>query len=275
MSTTQRPKYRLTPSLLNKFQDLLDSDLNWQTFYGDNDNSEITAEEYYQKCEQELLDACNRVPFSSEPTARGTALNEIVDCILEKRTQREDMVVKRIFDQPFPEKAIPSKEHAIGLHAELEGFSFDFDIKLINELADYFFGSICQHRCEAILDTSFGPVILYGDPDYIRRDVVHELKSTGRYEYGKFERGWQKYVYPWALIESGEVQTISGFEYTVVPVIGGNSRTPLITGTICREWYDYNHEAAKERLIGIVEPFIQWIEDHRDKITHPRIFNQS
>ena len=269
MSKMEKPKYRLTASLLNKYQDLLDSDLNWQTFYGDNDNSEITAEEYYHKCEQELLDACNRVPFSSEPAARGTALNELVDCILERRKQREDMKVWRIYDE---EKV--NNPTVIGIHAELEGFPFDFDLNLVNALADYFFGATCQHRCEATLETSVGPVILYGDLDYIRRDVIYDLKSTSRYDYGKFEKGWQKHLYPWALIESREVQAISGFEYTVVPLTGGNSRTPLITGTIYREWYDYNHDASKEALRGIVEPFIRWIEEHRDKIVHPRIFNQ-
>lgn len=264
------PKYRITPSLLNSFQNLLDSDLLYQRFYGDNDNSDVTAEEYYAKCEQELLDACNRVPFSSEPAAKGTALNELVDCILDRRKQREDMKVWRLYD--------PDSENnpkVIGLHAELEGFTFDFDLTLVNALADYFFGSICQHRCEAVLETSRGPVILYGDSDYIRRDVVYDLKSTSKYDYGKFENGWQKHLYPWALIESGEAQTISGFEYTVVPLTGGNSRTPLITGTIYREWYDYNHDASKEALKGIVEPFIDWIEAHRNLITHPRIFNQS
>lgn len=262
------PQYRLTPSLLNKYQDLLDSDLNWAKFYGDNDNSEVTAEEYYAKCEQELLDACNRVPFSSEPAAKGTALNELVDCILESRKQRDDMVVSRIYD---PDECNPT---VIGLHTELEGFSFDFDLNLVNALADYFFGSICQHRCEATLETSRGPVILYGDLDYLRMDVVHDLKSTSKYDYGKYEKGWQKHVYPWALIESGEVTTISGFEYTVVPLTGGNSKSPLISGTIYREWYDYNHEATKAALIGIVEPFIDWIEAHRELITHPRIFNK-
>ena len=267
------PQYRLTPSLLNKFQDLLDSDLNWQKFYGDNDNSDVTAEEYYAKCEQELLDACNRVPFSSEPAAKGTALNELVDCILDRRKQREDMKVDRLFSiENLPDGT--AKKVISGLHAELEGFSFDFDIRLINELTDYFFGSICQHRCEAVLETSRGPVILYGDSDYIRRDVVYDLKSTSKYDYGKFENGWQKHLYPWALIESGEAQTISGFEYTVVPLTGGNSRTPLITGTIYREWYDYNHDASKKALKGIVEPFIDWIEAHREKIVHPRIFNK-
>lgn len=268
------PKYRLTPSLLNKFQDYLDSDRAWEQFYGGAEDPAMTIDEYTAKCEKELLDACNRVPFTSEATSKGTALNEIIDCILMRRSQREDMKVERIFDEFALAQGKSQKDALIGLRAELDGFVFPFDKKMVDELTDYFFGSICQHRCEAILDTKAGPVVLYGDADYIRRDVVYDLKTTSRYEFGKFANGWQKHLYPYCLIESGDVTEVSGFEYTVVPLTGGTSRSPLITGTIYREWYDYNHEHSKQALLEIVEPFIDWIEAHREMITHPRIFNK-
>lgn len=270
MLQTKRPQYRLSPSLLNKFQDLLDSDINYDKFYGDNENATITPEEYFRKCEQELIDACNRVTFISEATSRGTALNELVDCILEHRKQRKDMGVERLYDP-----SIPDKSHVVGLRAELEGFTFDFNIELVNRLSDYFSGSICQYRCEATIDTTFGPVILYGDADYIRRDVIRDLKTTSKYDkYGKYARGWQKHLYPWVLVKSGEVTNISGFEYTVVPLVGGNSRTPLINGSIYKEWFDFSFENSEKELRDITEGMIHWIEDHRSLITHPRIFNQ-
>lgn len=271
------PKYRITPSLLNSFQTLLDSDLLWQKFYGDNENSNVTAVEYYAKCEQELLDACNRVPFTSEAASKGTALNEIVDCILDKRPQREDMKVERIYSPMYGVvKGEPSGGDLIGLHAELDGFKFNFDINLINRLTEYFAGSICQYRCEATLDTSYGPVILYGDADYIRKDVVSDLKSTSKYsEYGKFDSGWQKHLYPWALIKSGDAQYISGFEYTIIPwQVGGTKNLPLLTGEIYKEWHDFSYNESEELLLEIVEQFIHWIEVHRNLIKHPRIFNQ-
>lgn len=275
MSQMRRSQYRLTPSLLNSFQDLLDCDINYDKFYGDNENATITPEEYFRKCEQELIDACNRVPFVSEAASRGTALNEIVDCILERRKQREDMSVERLYDQPYPPKAIPDKSHIVGLRAALDGFTFDFNIELVNRLTEYFSGSICQYRCEATIDTTFGPVILYGDADYIRRDVVHDLKTTSKYDkFGKYARGWQKHLYPWALIKSGDVTEISGFEYTVVPLVGGNSRTPLINGSIYKEWFDFSFEDSEHALRGITEGMIHWIEEHRNLITHKRIFNQ-
>ena len=265
-----KPKFRITPSLLNKWQDLVDSDKHWEEFYGNSDEPSISSEDYYKKCEQELLDALNRVPFVSEAASKGTALNELVDCIVDNRKQRDDMVVERVYQQDSCEE-----RNLVGLRAELDGFSFLFDIGLVRELADYFKEAICQHRCEAVMDTAFGPVILYGDADYIRQDVVYDLKSTSRYSaYGKFSDGWQKDLYPWALIESGEVTSVSGFEYTIVPLSGGSSTTPLITGEIKTEWYDYSHGVATRRLRQVLEAFIPWIEDHRHLITHKRIFNE-
>lgn len=265
-----KPKYRITPSLLNNWQNLVDADKHWEEFYGNSDEPSISSEDYYKKCEQELLDALNRVPFVSEAASKGTALNELVDCIVDNRKQRDDMVVERVYQQDSCEK-----RNLVGLRAELDGFSFLFDIGLVRELADYFNGAICQHRCEAVMDTAFGPVILYGDADYIRQDVVYDLKSTSRYSaYGKFSEGWQKDLYPWALIESGEVTSVSGFEYTIVPLSGGSSTTPLITGEIKTEWYDYSHGVATRRLRQVLEAFIPWIEDHRHLITHKRIFNE-
>lgn len=277
MSATRRPSsrqskpgYRITPSLLAKWTDLVNADLNYEQFWGNADEPSKTPEEYYKECEQALLDACNRVPFVSEAASKGTALNELVDCLVDRRKQREDMAVERFYEQDGCDNS-----NVVALRADLDGFSFLFDVNLVRELAGYFIGATCQHRCEATIDTSFGPVILYGDADYIIRDVVYDLKTTSKYSsYGNFSDGWQKDLYPWALIESGEMNDVSGFEYTIVPLTVANGAFPLITGTIYREWYDYNHQAAESRLRAAVEPFIEWIEEHRDSITHHRIFNQ-
>ena len=262
--------YRITPSLLNKWTELVNADRDWETYYGSADEPSISSEEYYAKKEQELLDTINRVPFVSEAASRGTALNEIVDCIVDNRKQREDMVVERVY-QPDVKEA----ENLVALRAELDGFAFFFDIGLVRELASYFKGSICQHRCEAVMDTFLGPVILYGDADYILRDVVYDLKTTSKYSaYGKFSEGWQKDLYPWALIESEEMEGITGFEYTIVPLSGGNATSPIITGEIKTEWYDYSHGMATRRLRQVLEAFLPWIEEHRSLITHKRIFNK-
>lgn len=263
MSQT-KPKWRLTPSLLNKYQELMDAELLWDKFYGSSDEPSITLADYEAKCEQELIDACNRVEFKSEAASRGTCLNELVDCIIEHRKQREDMLVERVYDNP-------DNGTLVALRTDLDGFCFVFDINFVRSLADYYKDAICQYRCEATIDTSFGPVILYGDADYIRRDVVYDLKSTARYsEYGKFDKGWQKHLYPWALVKSGEVQSVSGFEYTVALLKG----KPVISGEIYKEWSDFHFEDSENKLREITESLVQWIENHRNQITHRRIFNK-
>lgn len=267
-----KPKYRVNPSLLNKWQELVDADKHWEEFYGNSDEPSISSEDYYRKCEQELLDSLNRVPFVSEASSKGTALNELVDCIVDNRKPMEEMAVERVC-QRSEEDAM--KTNLIGYRANLDGFSFLFDAGLVHELAEYFKGAICQHLCEAVIETAFGPVIVYGYADYIHQDIVYDLKSTSRYSaYGKFSDGWQKELYPWALIESGEVTNVAGFEYTIVPLSGGSSTTPLITGEIKTEYYDYSHGAATRRLRQVLEAFIPWIEDHRHLIHHPRVFNE-
>ena len=275
-SPPNKPGYRITPSLLAKWTDLVNADRDWETYYGNADEPSVTPEEYYAKKEKELLDAINRVPFTSEAASRGTALNELVDCIVDGRRQREDMIVDRIYR---PVEGVVMDEAAggelIGLCATLDGFNFLFDVNLVRSLARYFKGAICQHRCEAVMDTPVGPVILYGDADYIVRDVVYDLKSTSKYTaYGKYAEGWQKELYPWALIESGEMEGISGFEYTIVPLSGGTASSPLITGEIKKEFYAYDHSAAGTSLRNAVVPFIEWVERHRDLIVNKRIFNE-
>ena len=50
-SLPSRPGYRITPSLLNKWQDLVDADKHWEEWYGNSDEPSISSEDYYAKCE--------------------------------------------------------------------------------------------------------------------------------------------------------------------------------------------------------------------------------
>ena len=262
------PKYRITPSLLNKWTDLVNSDRDWESFYGDADEPSVSPEDFYAKREKELLDACNRVPFTSEASSRGTALNELVDCLVEGRPPKEGITIKRI---PNEDDDRITNGFAVGI----DGFSFLFSEELVFKIWTRFREATCQYRCEATMDTPFGPVILYGDADYILKDTVYDLKTTSRYSaYSKYAEGWQKELYPWALIESGEMESVSGFEYTIVPITGGTGTNPLISGEIKTEYYTYNHDASTARLRAALDGFIPWIEEHRNLIIHPRIFNE-
>ena len=261
----QKPNYRINPSLLNSYWNLVNYDTIWDTFYGQSEEPAVTLEEFYRKQEQELLDSINRIDRGPiEAASKGTALNEIVDCIIEHR-KSGSVGIRSVRD---PEGR---PQHII---ADIDGFTFLFDAGLCMELASYFRGSVCQHLCEATMQTAFGPVILYGYSDYVRKDVVYDLKTTSSYSYGKYADGFQKDLYPWCLIESGELETVSGFEYTAVKLTGGSAKNPIISGDVSREWYDYDHRLAGERLRDFCESFINWVELHRAQITHTRIFNK-
>ena len=258
------PRFRFTPSILQSWSDYVNSDRLWEKFYGSKEDPSVTMEEFQEKKERELWDAINRIDRGPiEAADRGTCLNEIIDMIIEGRP----------VEKPGMETARLTWEDGsfAGVRAMMNGFVFDFGADLVLRLSEYFAGSTCQYRTEAVLETSLGPVILYGDIDYINRDKVFDMKSTEKYEYGKYSEGWQKYLYPYCLIESGEMTRVSEFEYTVAELRRKNN---LISGDIYRERYDYSHEMAKVRLRGVCESFMAYLDMHRDSIEHKRILNQ-
>ena len=68
----------------------------------------------------------------------------------------------------------------------------------------------------AILPTIYGDVELYGHVDYINTNKIHDLKTTKNYTFGNYEKYWQRHLYPYCLIESGEMEEVTEFEFTVV-----------------------------------------------------------
>lgn len=291
-------RYRIYPSLLDKFQSLLDYDVMAEESWNkDADGGyKLTPDEMADRQEKELLDYVNRVPHPPiEAADKGTCFNEIVDCLLAHTPcTREDISITRIpnmYDvcDNFCRKAncdykwnacnssciqaykaaVNNKAKAIGLLATLNGFEFRFDIELCRDTAAYFKGAVSQHFCRAVLPTRYGDVELYGYADYIVADRVYDLKTTSQYTFGKFERSWQKHVYPYCLVASGEMPSVSSFEYTVL-VLG---KGKVITGKMYNEVYTYRPEASLELLRNHTEHFIEWLEDNRDRITDKKIFN--
>jgi hypothetical protein len=258
-------KYKIYPSLLDKFQSFLDADQATEEWWNLDSEGEykLTADEMSDKLEQELLDAVNRVPHEPiEAADKGTCFNEVIDCLISHRKcEYEGMDIQ-------------SGELAGNrvITAKLNGFEFNYDFGLCREIADSLKGAISQHECRAILPTKYGDVELYGYADEIVGDEVVDIKTTSRYDFGKFSKGWQKYVYPYCLVESGEVAGVSGFEYLVVVWKGGTSRTPVLSANIYEEYYTYDHAKSKASLTMICERFIEWLENNRHKITDKKIF---
>ncbi len=255
-------KYRIYPSLLDKFQSYLDADIEADGFWnidGETGEQKRTADEIAAAREQELLDSINRVPHEPiEAADKGTCFNEIVDSLNRGAfTDRDDVRI--------------DFSDASEITAEMNGFSFRFDRALCEETARMFKGAVPQYQCNGYLETRYGTVHLYGYADEILRDKVYDIKTTSAYSFGKFEKGWQKEVYPWCLVSCEGIE-VKEFEYTVVQLTKPSSRNPVIGGKIYREAYTYDHEATGKRLKMFVERFVEWLEEHRGEITDSKIF---
>lgn len=261
--------YKIYPSLLDRFQRLLNTEEDFESMFNEdteNGGYKVSYDEMYARNERELIDAINRVPHEPiELADRGTAFNEIVDALIEHRaSSREDITFKS-----YKMGETPYQPH---IEASINGWTFRFDLYFCLGVARYFEGSTPQHLCEATIGTAYGDVLLYGYADEIRQDVVYDIKTCKQYQFGKYEHHWQRYIYPYCLVESKEMTEVREFEYTPIVLTGGTSRTPLITGTLYRERYDYNHTLATIAIRNICERFIEWLEAHKEQITDKKIF---
>lgn len=280
--------FKMTPSLLDAFTSYLDSEVLYEKFFGNSEEPSLTYDEYEKQKFQELIDKINRVPFDSEAADKGSALNEIVDCIvMGVKSTRDDIEVKTLksFQQLCEMGAWDSVENKPLFYerwfnevkqpcilAKKGEREFYFDIDFCKSLAEYFQGSLCQVYVEAPIYTKYGKVLLYGYPDYVRGDMVYDLKTTSKYEFGKYSKYWQQHVYPYALIESGKCTDITAFEFTAFAMKGGTSRTPLLFGEMYPEVYTYDHERSTKMLKGIVELFAEFLVNNRDLIKDEKIF---
>ena len=266
--------YKIYPSLLDKFQQYLDADEVVEAFWNiDNETGEYkkTSEEIEAELFQNLLDGINRVPFDSEAAQKGTAFNAIIDSwLLGKKhvpTEREPYSIIGNTEANTIQVYFPATE----ISPER---NFLFDRSWCIEQAKYFEDSIPQLFVSADLETKYGTVELYGYIDYLKRDVVIDAKTTSKYDFGKYEKYWQRHTYPYCLIASGQMNSIKAFEFTAFALKGGTSRTPLISGSRFPEYYTYNHEQSVKLLTNHVERFIEFLEANREHITNTKIFGE-
>lgn len=269
------PNYRIYPSLLDKFASLQDyeqeAEQPWNIVsenahkQGRHLDKEIgdyvlSPDEMYTKIEAELIDTINRCDgIVIEAADKGTCFNEVVDCLAKHRAcDREDIKIHS--------EQISETEKAI--IAEMNGFSFAFDARFCQEYAKEFVGAIQQYCCKATIDTSFGDVELYGFIDEFLPNRIVDIKTTSQYTFGKFEQKWQRYVYPYCVIEEGVATEIEEFEYSVIVW----KKTMPLTGEHYREVYTYNHDKAREKIRQGVEHFLHWLNSRRHLITDQRIF---
>ena len=301
MSQQLKPDYAFSPSLLDAYQRMVDTkveDFFYQDETGDwhlnwNETEEtlhFSEEEVDALLKQEFIDKVNKVPTPpSEAASKGTAFNEIVDClILNRKPSNPDIVIKTIrsgsdlycarrvkdancqipdCELQFAKIGVPKF-----IYAAIDGFEFYFDMMFCLEAAEYFKGSIAQYYTKANLQTSKGVVEIHGYIDNLRHMKLFDAKTTKRYNWGDFQKKWQRYAYPFTLIESGMMNEVNSFEFTIYVLSGGSSRSPLITGKQYKEVYTYDHEQARKMLTQQCERVIEFLEENRELITNEKVF---
>lgn len=263
--------FQIYPSLLIKYQELLDYRLVAEEPWNKDADGDykLTPDEMYLKIEAELIDSINRCPHTpSEAADKGTAFNEIVDCIHEKRTSAVDgLTIQSVRD---------ADGNVTNIHAEINEFAFDFDPLICRKTALFFKGSLTQFLCDAVMHTKFGDVRLYGYIDEWKGDKIYDIKTTSRYTLGKYEHGWQRHVYPWCVIEMGLADTITSFVYYIVEWAYQAQGAPISAKGEYIEEYVYNHRESGEKIREILESFIDWLL-HRTEdgfITSKKIFGE-
>lgn len=243
--------YRLYATILDAFWNYLNSDIIYNRYWGFSENPPHTEQEFHELQFQELIDRINRKPFDSEAADKGTAFNELVDALIEKR-KPNDMDIERNAENTCYTVIYKNR-------------TFTFPISLCCEFADYFKGALTQQRVEAILPTTFGNVLVYGFIDELMPTTVHDIKTTGSYSVGKFKSHFQHLVYPYALIQNGN--DIRTFEYNILEF--SKAGYPVDTYT---ETYVFVPERDIPILTNHCEEFIRFLEENRELITDTKIF---
>lgn len=184
---------------------------------------------------QDIIDRINRVRVVSDAADKGTALNNLIDdIVLGKAEEAKD------------------GKYSYG--------GFEFSESLCNTIAEPLKNSISQVRTSATIDTRHGLVEIYGIIDYLLPFChVVDLKGTKKYEVPKFNNNWQHIVYPYCLNQKAKGDW--KFTYLITDYKG-----------IFEETYTFNEQKDTLRLKVFIEQFIDFLEEHRDKITDTKIF---
>lgn len=247
-------EYKFYATLLDAFTTYLNSDTIWERYWGFSENPPHSPEEFRQQQFQSLIDRINRKPFDSEVADRGTAFNEVIDCMVAHRNSKK-IAVQRVRE---------ADGTLTGLNVTFNGRTFYFPMALVREVSDYYNGALPQQYIQAILPTMFGDVLLYGYIDYAMPFCTHDLKTTKQYAVGNYKDHWQHIVYPYALMKNG--CNVPDFEYNVVEL----GKTFYRTYT---ESYSFVPDRDIPKLTMHCEDFIRFLTENRNLIIDKKIFN--
>lgn len=255
---SKKVDYRFYATLLDAFQNYLDSDTIYQKYWGFSENPQYTEDEFRKKQFEGLIDRINRVPCDSEVADRGTAFNEVIDCIVKGKDSGK-VKVSRVRNE---------SDTLIGLKCRYNGREFYFPMTVIREFSEYYKGALPQQYIQGLLPTSVGEVVLYGYIDYILPFSTHDLKTTRQYVVGNYKNHWQHLVYPYCLAQNG--CNVPDFEYNILEITERKSGNTFATYT---ESYSFVAERDVPRLISHCEDLIYFLNENRSLINDKKIFN--
>lgn len=262
---TQQCNFKCWATLLDAYQDYLDSDLIWEKYFGYADTPKYSSDEFRKKQKQSLLDTINRVPLEDSTYAdRGTCFNEVIDCLVENRNTTK-IKVERVYQQ-IGYDGENANGQLTGLNATLNNHTFFFPIDIVRSAADYFRGASTQVYTQGILPTKYGDVLLYGFIDELMPLSVHDIKTTSHYSVGNFKNHWQHLVYPYCLHKDGGID-LNLFEYNVYE-FGSKDITPYT------ETYMFDEKRDTERLRTHCEGLIEFLFENRSEIVNMKVFGK-
>lgn len=147
------------------------------------------------------------------------------------------------------------------IKVDYKQWTFVFPLSICLEFSRYLQGAFTQQFVQADLDTQKGKVLLYGYIDELLPFKIVDIKTTSKYQSFKYRNNWQHIVYPYCLIESGNL--VSEFEYAVTDFKDTYS-----------EVYIFDIDNDTRRLINHCEHFIEFLEANKERITDKKIFAQ-
>ena len=179
--------------------------------------------------EQNLIDKLNRVPFeATEAMDKGNAF-----------------------------------ELAVGLNKNEVVFgekNYSFDKTLIGQLHEKVAGGAYQKGLKYTITFDDCMVNFYGYADFIRRDTIIDLKTTGQYTFPKFDKSFQHKVYLCGANQMG--YKLNKFQYLVTDF-----------KDYFYELYPFDEEKYHQELKMIAIDLIAFINSRRLMITNEDLFN--
>jgi len=248
--------YKFYATLLDAFQNYLSSSEIYQQYYGFGDNPKISEEDFEKEQFQSLIDRINRVPFSSEPADKGTAFNEVIDCLIEfRKSEIMDIEVVQLEGKVNLRKYKDGK----AIQVKYKEHTFLFCLDLCQQISQQLKGALTQQCVEGVISTKYGDVLLYGYLDQLMPFKVVDLKTTKQYKAFKYRNNWQHKVYPFCLIQNQIF--INDFEYKVTDF-----------KKIYTELYTYDKEKDFLALQQHCERFIEFLDTNKALIKDTKIF---